>query len=265
MTATARLWHRSLLRAALAGAQVFGWIFVFQFFFVRSGSIAHAVSSLALTYALTHVVVILLTPLAARRLRNGFKRLIVYAALSLSAAFAILAASFAGYLGPIGWGIGLFAILLGVYRALYWIPYEVARERTPGYRNRFVEAGIAVVPALAGLFLTTGVYAPVALLSMAVFVIVISMIPIAFMDEQHEGYEWRYRETFHELFASARRRMLFESISSGIEMATLLILWPLVVFLLLGWSYPMLGIVLSLTYVVAIVLRSLLKRPLNAT
>jgi hypothetical protein len=259
-----RIWHRTLLRIALSGVQVFAWIFIFQYFYVRSHSIAEAVSSLALTFALTHVVVILLTPWSARRLRHGFKRLMVYALLSLAAAFTVLAASFAGYLGPIGWGVGFFAVLLGMYRALYWVPYEVAREATPTRRVAYSEYLVAIVPAAAGLFLTSTIYAPVALLAIGAAGVALSLIPLLGMADVHEGYAWRYRESFHELLSKSHRRLLLESMTSGIEMATLLLLWPLVIFLVLGWSYPMLGIVLSLTYIVALILRAVLRRPLKA-
>src|SRR3989344_7989559 len=122
----ARVLHRVPLRGARSATQVYAWIFIFQFFYVRYGSIAEGVASVVLTYALTQVVTILLTPWTARTLRHGFRRLMVYAVLCLAAAFTVLSASFAGYIGGFGWGIGLFAVLMGAYRAFYWVPYEVA-------------------------------------------------------------------------------------------------------------------------------------------
>ena len=257
-----RLWHRTLLRTALSGAQVFSWIFVFQYFFVQSGNVSYAVSSLALTYALTHVVVVLLTPWTAGQLRHGFKRLVIYSVLALSAAFTVLAASFAGYAGDFGWGVGIFAVLVGVYRALYWVPYEVAREATYARRGLLSEVVIGLMPAFAGLYLTTGPIATIALLGIAACMCVVSIVPLMRMDEVREGYAWNYRQTFHEMFAPARRRVMLESLAGGIEVATLILLWPLVIFILLAWSYPMLGIVLSVTYLLALLLSKLLKRPL---
>jgi hypothetical protein len=258
--------HRALLRITLAAVQVFAWIFVFQYLYVRAGgNMAQAISSLALTFALVHIIVILLTPFTARRLRNGFKRPMFYGVISLSAAFAVLCASFAGYLGPIGWGVGIFAVLLGVYRAFYWVPYEFAREVGPSTRHPAWEIVAAIAPAVAGVSLAMSPVASVILLGLGAAGALVSLVPIMRIADMHEGFQWQYRQTFHELFAPSHRRMLYESLASGVEMAALILLWPLIIFLLLDWSYPMLGIVLSLTYLVALILRFVLRKPLMAT
>lgn len=260
----ARPIHRWILRLALSAAQVYSWIFLFQFFYMRSGAnIAEALSSLVLTFALMHVIVVLLTPIAARRLRSGFKRLIFTGVLALASAFAVLCASFAGYLGPIGWGIGIFAVLMGVYRAFYWIPYEFSRTVAPGSAGPLWEASIAFVPAIVGVSLALDAYAALALLAAASLIAMLSLIPLFNMRDSQERFIWSYRQTFHELFTIGHRRMLFESIASGMEMMVLILLWPLTIFLLLDWSYPLLGIVLSLTYIAALSLRRILKKPLQ--
>src|SRR3989344_5549713 len=234
----ARALHRVLLRVTLSAAQVFSWIFVFQFFYVRYGSIAGGIASVALTYALTQVITILLTPWTARMLRHGFRRLLVYAVVFLACAFTVLAASFAGYLGGLGWGIGLYAVFMGAYRAFYWVPYEVAlvgqaREIMPS-RTRYVsEILVAIMPALAGFLLTSGPVAPIVLLSAAALLAVVAVLPLTGMRDTHEGFIWKYRQTFHELFAHSRRRMTLEAVMHGVEGAALLLLWPLVVFGLL--------------------------------
>jgi len=264
----ARALHRVLLRVTLSAAQVFSWIFVFQFFYVRYGSIAGGIASVALTYALTQVITILLTPWTARMLRHGFRRLLVYAVVFLACAFTVLAASFAGYLGGLGWGIGLYAVFMGAYRAFYWVPYEVAlvgqaREIMPS-RTRYVsEILVAIMPALAGFLLTSGPVAPIVLLSAAALLAVVAVLPLTGMRDTHEGFIWKYRQTFHELFAHSRRRMTLEAVMHGVEGAALLLLWPLVVFVLLNWSYPMLGIVLSVTYLFGLLIRGLFHAPLS--
>jgi hypothetical protein len=257
--------HRVILRVALASISVFAWIFVFQFFYVRTGSMANGIASAALTYALAQVVTILVTPWAAAHIRHGFKRLLVYSVLMLATALTILAASFAGYMGSAGWGIGLFAILMGTYRALYWVPYAVAREASPTHRKgyRGTEIIVALMPALAGLALTSSPIAPIGLLCAAAVLAICSIFPLAGMRDVYEGFLWGYRQTFHELFAHSRRRMTLGAVSSGIEGAALLLFWPLVVFVLLNWSYPMLGIVVSVTYLVTLSLRGLVERPLS--
>lgn len=264
----ARALHRVLLRVTLSAAQVYAWIFIFQFFYVRYGSIAEGIASVVLTYALTQVVTILLTPWTARALRHGFRRLMVYAVLLLASAFTVLSASFAGYLGGFGWGVGLFAVLMGAYRALYWVPYEVAlvgqaREVLPSRTRYAAEILVAFMPVVAGLLLTYGPVSPIVLLSLAAVLSVVSILPLSGMRDVHEGFVWNYRQTFHELFSHSRRRMTLEAVMHGIEGAALLLLWPLVVFILLDWSYPMLGVVLSVTYLFGLFIRSLFHTPLS--
>lgn len=256
-----RMVHRALVRIALSGAHVFAWIFVFQYFYVRSGSLAGGVASTALTYALSHAIVVLLTPYAATRLRNGFKWTLVFATLSLAAAFAILSASFAGHTASVGWGVGLFAILMGIYRGLYWVPYEIAQTVYPARASRS-DLLIALSPALAGLFLTSSAIAPVELLGASAIVALFALVPLARMQDVVEGYSWSYRGTFHQLFADARRPLLVSSVVSGIEAAALLLLWPLAMFMLFKWSYPTLGIVLTITFIITHLARRALHRPM---
>jgi len=250
-----RTWHRLFLRAALSGAHIFAWVFIFQFLFVRYGSIASAVAGTALTYGLAQAIAVLLTPLTAQRLRNGFRATIAYAVIALACAFVALAAAFAGLLPEPAWGIGLFAVLLGLYRALYWIPYAVARERTPHLAPPWIEVLLALLPIVTGFYLASSPAAPVALLCTAAFVVLLSLVPLMRMRDGQEGYSWTYRQSFHELFSRQRRYYVLSSILSGIEAAALLLLWPLLVFMLLRWSYPVLGIVMALSALLTIVLR----------
>jgi len=248
-----RAMHRFLLRTALSGAHLFAWVFIFQYYYIETRSVAGAFISLALTYALTQVLVILLTPLSARRVRHGFKRGVIYALLSLAASFALLAAAFSGYLGNIGWGIGLFACFAGLYRALYWVPYEVATQSERGSKREWVEIFIALAPLCAGFYLTTGGLSPVILLYAASAVALLSILPILNMRDTHESFVWTYRQSFHELFALEYRSVLWSSFFGGIEAAALLLLWPVVVFTLLDWSYALLGVVMSLTFILTII------------
>lgn len=247
--------HRLLLRGALAFATVYAWIFVFQFFYVSQGTVSAGIASTLLTYALSQVVLVLLTPYAARRVRYGFRRLLVYATLVLAVAFGVLAASFSGVVSPVGLGIGIFAILMGVYRAFYWTPYAIIRTSTSGGSDTFLEVLVAVAPACGGFLLTLGPTSPVLLLVFAVALVLLALIPLVFVTDGREGFAWGYRETFHQLFSRSRRMMTFGSLFAGAEAAALLLLWPLAIFILLGWSYPLLGIVLSLTFLLSLALR----------
>jgi hypothetical protein len=254
--------HRFLLRFALAGAGVFAWIFLFQYFYILSGDLSRAFAQAAFLYALTSVVTCLVTPLAARALRTGVRRALLIATLLACAAFVFLGATFEGF-----WSvstpsaIAFFAVLLGTYRAMYWTPYEVELHAQPAARRSvFSEMLVALAPGLAGVFIAWSVSASLVLLYLGAGVILLSAIPIFFLRDVHEHFSWNYRETFGELLEPRHRPLLWRSLLEGISGAALIFFWPLAVFLIVGGSYAVLGIALTATFLAAI----LLRRPVRA-
>src|SRR3989344_3964370 len=263
---TALSLHRFLMRFALAGANIFAWIFAFQYFFLVEPDIAHALARTALLYALSQAITCLVTPYGARALRGGARRMLLYAAVSAAAAFAVLGAAFVGV-----WGgayapeaLIVFAVALGIYRALYWIPFELEARATRASRLPLAgEFVIALAPLASGLFIAFAAVAPVWLLDIGAALIVLSALPIYFMAEVHEGFSWEYRETFAQLWEPENRTIVTQSFFEGLSGATLLFFWPIAVFLITGWSYGMLGIILSFTFVVAILARTFVRKLLR--
>lgn len=251
--------HRFLLRFALAGAGIFAWIFLFQYFYILRGDLAVALAQLALLYALSSTVTCLATPYTARALRSGARRAIVYALLCIAGAYVLIGAAFQGFWGAsyTNTAVALFAILLGLYRALYWIPYAIEAAGNAGKRRSLaVELLVALAPALGGLFIAAAAMAPVWLFYIGAGIIALSAIPLFSLADVHEGFSWGYRETFHELLSREHRAYVTQAILEGMSGAALLLFWPLAVFLITGWSYGMLGIVLTLAFLAAIFLRA---------
>lgn len=251
--------HRLLIRSALSGAHLFAWVFIFQFYYVQTRSVSASVFNLLLTYALAHIVVILAAPVAARTLRFGFHNGMRVAILSLSFAFLLLGAGFSGYTGSISLSVSLFALLVGLYKAFYRVPYEMMRLSSSFARSNGVEIFIALLPTVTGLYLTAGGLAPVYILYAASLVSIIALIPVASMKDIREGFAWTYRQTFHELFSIRHRNQFLHAFFSGIEATVLFIVWPIAVFTFLDWSYPLLGVVLSLTLIFTLIARRLFK------
>lgn len=218
-----------------------------------------ALARTAFLFALVYAVSVLVTPYAAERLRHGMKRGVVIGVTLACAAFILLGASFHGLFGQ--WyalGIVAFALSLGLYRALYWVPYTVeshdlhsATHPSPFYR----ELIIAMMPALAGIALTWQILAPAWLLFIAGMCIVLSLVPLARVPDVYERFSWRYRETFGELFARERRHTFLRALSDGMQSAALFLLWPIAIFLIVGSSYLLLGSVLTITFLLALALR----------
>lgn len=247
--------HRFLLRVALAGVSVFAWIFAFQYFYLVGPDAAHALARVVLLYALSQTITCLATPYTARLLRHGSRRAMTFALLSAATGFVFLGASFAGFFGvSIAGGIIVFAVALGLYRALYWIPYAVEAEGA-GKRRRMgvpYEILVALAPLCVGLFIVSSSTASAWVLFAAAALIVIAALPLSRVREAYERFSWSYRETFAHLMARENHGFVTHALLEGISGAALLLLWPIAVFLIVGWSYGVLGIVLSLTFLVAI-------------
>ncbi|OGG53204.1 hypothetical protein A2851_02745 [Candidatus Kaiserbacteria bacterium RIFCSPHIGHO2_01_FULL_53_29] len=255
--------HRFLLRFALAGVNVFAWIFVFQYFYLIEPSIAHALARVALLYALSQMITCLLTPYAARALRKGARRMLILAVLVAASALVALGSTFAAYwsVAYVPLGVAAFAIALGIYRALYFVPYEIeALVAGPARRGMGTELFIALAPLAVGLFIVSTEYGPIWIMYIGATVVALSALPLLYLREIHEGYSWGYRETFVQLLARANRPAVTHAFLEGISGAALLLFWPIAVFLIAGWSYGMLGVILTLTFLVAILSRTLVRK-----
>jgi hypothetical protein len=254
--------HRFYLRAGLSAIHAFSWVFVWQYYFVLSGDVSQAFLRVVLLYALAQVVAILATPLAARALVRGARALMLAAILVLAAAFLVWAATLAHLIPTWGnAGVIIFAVLLGLYRALYWVPYAVEKERVVANKVPIpAELFIAIMPALAGLSLSSGPLAPVGLLAAGAAIILMSVIPLARVREVHESYTWGYGQALSELIEPRYRTFVLKAFIEGIEGAALLLLWPLAVFLIVAKSYSLFGFVLTITLLLAIPTRILARK-----
>ena len=254
--------HRFLFRFAFAGAHVFAWVFVFQYFYLVEPSVAQALARTVLLYALSQTITCLGTPYAARLLRSGARRVFAWATTLAATSFIVLGASFEGF-----WGaayppaaIALFAVGLGLYRAFYWIPYEIEIQATGKSRgNLFTELLVALAPILGGFYVVAASFGPLLLLYTAGALMLVSVVPIFFLRNVHEGFSWGYRETFGRLVEPANRSIAVHAFFEGISGAALLLFWPLAIFIITGWSYGMLGVILTLTFIIAILARSFVR------
>ncbi len=265
-SARALLIHRLLFRFSFAGANIFAWVLVFQYFYLVEPSVAHGLARAALLYALSQTITCLATPYAARLLRFGARRVFVSAILFAAASFVVLGATFGGFWGAAytPGALVLFSIGLGLYRAFYWIPYEVEVQAIgKGRGNLFGEFLIALAPILGGLAIVLPSFGPLGLLYIAAALMILSVLPIFYLRDIHEGFSWGYRETFGHLIEPANRTVVLHAFFEGISGAALLLFWPLAIFIITGWSYGMLGIILSLTFIIAILARSFVRKNLR--
>ncbi len=256
--------HRFLLRAGLAIGNVFTWVFVFEYFLLFSGSIPRSVAGVALIYALSQLITFALTPIAASHLRRGTRPSLIWAAVCAGSAFIILGATLGGYFSeyPVAWGVAAFAVLLGAYRALYFAPFEINQKALEGGpQDRLLyEFLLALIPAFVGATLVYEAYAPLKLLFGAGALAILSALPLYLLPNIHERFSFSYVETFKELFSPKNSRLLGLSFLEGIQGAALFLVWPLMIFIIVGWSYAILGVIFSLTLLIVIMCRSLFRK-----
>ena len=250
--------HRLLLRFGLSLVHAFAWVFVFEYFYLLSGSEARALAGAVALYAFAQFITIVATPVSAAHLARGVKRSLIWGALIAASAFVVLGAAFSGYFTtPALWGVVAFATLLGLYRALYWIPYTLASsEGAPlAHMRTYFEVFIALMPLFAGLTLVSMQSAPARLLFGASALIVLSTLPALFMRDTREHFSWPYVYTFKQLFRRRNHGLVLQSLLEGAQGAALFLIWPLAIFLILEWSYSMLGLVFTISLLSILLLR----------
>ena len=259
--------HRCIFRLALAAGNIFAWVVVFRVFFLSSKNLEISLAGVSALYALSHAITFLLTPLSGRALRYGVRRALILGTLVAAASFSFVALVFFNVSSHVQAFslVAAFAILHGIYRALYWIPYRAA-EAVSDYSPKILagQALAALMPAVAGfaiMSLDNGLLAVFAAVAGAMFV---SAFVVARLPETYEPFDWNYRETLRELTARANNLAVGLFILDGIQGATLLLVWPLAAFLIVGQSFPILGAILTATLCVAFLGRHLVRLLLHS-
>ncbi|KKW19441.1 MAG: hypothetical protein UY63_C0013G0012 [Parcubacteria group bacterium GW2011_GWA2_51_10] len=209
----------------------------------------------------THIVFCSASDCVSRESSPGSSFLNISFALLLGAAYIYLGATLEGLVNgaPPSWGIAFFAILLGAYRALYWIPYQLSGGRALGESSRtslVYEVIIALMPAFAGLTLIAVPFAPLRLLFGAAVFAAISLIPLIAVKDSSENFSWSYGRSLSEFLADRHTALRIESILQGIQGAVLFLVWPLAIFLIVGSDYQLLGYILTATLVAVLFLRT---------
>ena len=257
--------HRFLLRSGLSIANAFAWIFVFQYYFIQTEKISLALIGTIAMYALSQVVTFILTPLASAHLRRGVKHSIVYGVILAGIAYVYLGATLADTFNgnPTGWGVAVFALLLGAYRALYFVPYQLEASTENHERSRLpivYEAFIALMPAFAGITMMTVDFAYIRILFGGAVIIIASLVPIMAVHDLPEKFSWHYAETFRQLFKETHSRVINASVAGGLQGAVLFLVWPISVFLIVGSNYETLGLILSATLLAILLLRYMYRK-----
>jgi len=250
--------HRAFLRIALSGGVLFAWVMFFDWQLAQTGQLAASLRETTLAFALFQIVVILATPLAGQFFAGGMVRAMVLSLVALAASLSILGATIAGVVAP-PYGSVAFSILLGLHRGFYATPFSLVQGGL-SIKNIVIEVIFACVPLEVGLMVEMlGVVSPAVLFGAAFFAL-LSIVPLLRFDA-YERFEWTYRETFGMLWEPAHQAFVVQSMLQGFEGAALFFLWPLFVFIMLGYSVFGLGVVMTASFLLVIAAHAIVSEP----
>jgi MFS family permease len=249
--AGALLLNRSLLKTAFGFINVFIPIFLYQIFGIQFLGI----------YILMGLVVVFATPISALMLSRFGVRFLMLLSVPLAVAAVLVLSSDM----PKGMMGALFAILLGLHTALYWVPYHVdlaLQLRVPhrgvitGWYENILEIVGILTPFVGGILIVlTGFQDS---LTFVAIVCALSIFPLYFVHEVYERYEWGYFETFRRLFSKKNRSMVLGYAADGAQTAVATILWPVFIFAVFDDHYAAVGLVTSLSMVAILTLNALM-------
>ena len=243
--------HRFLLRFSHSLVLAFLWVFIYLYFLMEGLTLGDALAHALFLYALSEVVTILSMPLALRYIGKSMLRGVVFGTVALALAYV-----YAGALsiGIFPHGAAIIGILLGLYRALYRVPYAMERNALSSGRFPAGEFVLAMLPALAGILLSTGMPF-VILMFVAGIVAVMALAPLVAVPTVSENFSWGYRETFQRCLHEGNAYLVYRSVVSGVMGASLVVLWPLILFFMGIPSPAILGSLVSATLLVSLFFR----------
>jgi len=234
---------------------LFGVIFFYEQF-------GNSISKVLLLYAILYFGFTLITHFGAKLIQKiGMKRMMIFAILFLTGS----------HLVRVFWEFNpvimftLYFLFFTGYKGLFWIPchVELASFSQKGSRGRqfavlgnLIDVLSILMPIISGYVLLK--YGYYAMFYLSSFFVLISVIPLFFIEETKEVYEWSGLRLIKELFQKENRSVVLGNLGYGIESAVSQIIWPVFIFVLLSGNYLSVGIVVSLVILTTIVLRTIM-------
>jgi len=153
-------------------------------------------------------------------------------------------------------------IALLIFRLLYWIPFHVDFAKFTNKKNRSKEVSLIgatsnfvaiFTPFIAGIIITR--FSFQVLFVIAVFLYILSIIPLFKIPKTREKFTWSVKQTWKEFFSKKRRAEVLVFTADGAEGTIGAIVWPIFMFQILNGDYLKLGIISSIIVGITIVLQ----------
>ncbi len=243
---------RVLMRVSLGALGVFLPIYFYEQF-------GYQVLPVIMIFVAIYSLHLLLAPIFARLFHIwGMRKMMILGIGMATLSFITL------YLFPKSPEIGIVAYIFTVslYRASYWVPYQVdlARELDESRRGRQLAlmANISdllsvAVPFLGGVAIALAQFENVFLF--ASFLMLLAILPLLFVSDVYEYYSWSYLETFKKLFSSENRPLFIAQAANGAQGVVTLFFWPLYLYFISQGDYAKLGFITSLTILAIMIIR----------
>ncbi|MEK7628723.1 MAG: MFS transporter [Patescibacteria group bacterium] len=249
--------HRLLMHAAFVVAGVFTVVFVYKYFHDSLWAVLTVFGSM---YFLTA----LLTPLSGKLLSHLGLRTLIVLALPFSSVGVLALYHLSVNPGgePLVWVMVVFVVCSALYRAFYWLPYQVDMTRLidRGHRGSQVallmsvaDVNVVVMPFWGGLIVAQ--YGFDALFILSLLLTMAALLPLMYIQNHFEEYSWGFMQSFRELFSAKHRPLFAAYVGDGAQSAAQVIVWPLFVFLLLDQEYVALGAITALTFLAVMCLQ----------
>ena len=156
--------------------------------------------------------------------------------------------------------VGFIFQALGV--ATYWTPFHVdftrfskkgRRGREVGYLYAIKDVIVMIGPVVGGVLIARLGYE--AMFVVAALIILLSLIPLAYLPRVEVVYEFGFFESFKKLFHPTYRTMTLSMMAYGAEGIVATVFWPVFLFTVFSGEYLNMGIFAGVIVVVNIVLR----------
>jgi len=236
------------------GAGIYGTFGVI-FFYEKFGN---SIEKVLVLFALLYAIFIVVTHLGAKLIsRLGMKKMMVFAVFFSTSS---IVARYMWDSDPTFYLV-IFFVAFALFKMLYWVPYHVEftaftdkemRGKQMALLGNVSKIFTAVLPLVGGFILTVSNYNTLFLTS--AIVISLSVIPLFYIKETKEEYEWSTTHLIREFFDKANRPIVLSEFGNGIQDAVGSVIWPVFIFILLKGDYFSVGLVSSLTIVVLMIL-----------
>lgn len=121
------------------------------------------------------------------------------------------------------------------------------------------ELYLTILPIVGGLIISSFTAGPSLMLAGCAVIMLTSILPLPQVPERYESFDWGYGETMRRFVDHRNHSLVMASIFDGMQGAALLFIWPLAAFAIVGWSYQLLGVVLSMSLLLAFFIKSFMR------